>query len=81
MKNYEITVLTKKPLFEKVRTLTGATPHYEGRKRLAYKICGEDFAHYYYAERAMSEEEVRILNDTLEFDDDILRYLIVAKRS
>lgn len=51
----------------------------EGKKRLAYAINGQDFAHYYYMNIKTEDEDfAKELSDWCNYYDDILRYLLVS---
>lgn len=88
---YELTVLIhpdleidlEKPL-KKVRDLIAANEgeikkeDNWGKKKLAYRIRGEDFAVYVYFELDLPAEGVRTIDNTLNITDEVLRHLIVA---
>jgi small subunit ribosomal protein S6 len=47
-----------------------------GRRRLAYKIKGEDFAVYRLFELKLPAEAVKKINDKLNITDEVLRFLL-----
>lgn len=49
-----------------------------GKRKLAYRIKGEDFAVYEYMEVKLPAEAVRKLQDSLNIADEVLRYLLTA---
>jgi small subunit ribosomal protein S6 len=49
-----------------------------GKRKLAYRIKGEDFAMYMYMEVALPAETVKKLQSTLNITDEVLRYLLTA---
>lgn len=49
-----------------------------GKRKLAYRINGEDFAVYMYMEVALPAETVKKLQSTLNITDEVLRYLLTA---
>ncbi|HSE61243.1 MAG TPA: 30S ribosomal protein S6 [Candidatus Saccharimonadales bacterium] len=49
-----------------------------GKRKLAYRINGEDFAMYMYLEVALPAESVKKLQSTLNITDEVLRYLLTA---
>ncbi len=49
-----------------------------GKRKLAYKINGEDFAVYVYLEVKLPAESVRKLQDSMNIADEVLRYLLTA---
>ncbi|MBR2544115.1 30S ribosomal protein S6 [Candidatus Saccharibacteria bacterium] len=90
MKNYELTVLfhpdlemNLDPALDKVKktitTLGGDITKEEsdGKKRLAYKISGQEFALYYYFELALPAEAPAKISSALNINDEVLRYLLV----
>lgn len=91
MRQYELTVLIhpdleidlEKPL-KKVRDIiknNGGTIAKEdnwGKKKLAYRISGEDFATYVYFELELPPESVKKIDATLNITDEVLRHLIVS---
>ncbi len=90
MKEYELTVLIHPDLetdleapLEKVRKLVkdnGGRVVSEdnwGKKKLAYRIKGEDFAVYVYMDVELPAEALLKLSNTLNITDEVLRYLLV----
>lgn len=49
-----------------------------GKRKLAYRINGEDFAVYTYIELNLPAETVKKLQSTLNITDEVLRYLLTA---
>lgn len=49
-----------------------------GKRKMAYRINGEDFAMYMYMEVALPAETVKKLQSTLNITDEVLRYLLTA---
>jgi small subunit ribosomal protein S6 len=49
-----------------------------GKRKLAYRINGEDFAMYVYLELSLPAESVKKLQSTLNITDEVLRYLLTA---
>lgn len=49
-----------------------------GKRKLAYRINGEEFAVYMYLEVALPAETVKKLQSTLNITDEVLRYLLTA---
>jgi len=49
-----------------------------GKRKLAYRINGEDFAVYTYLEVSLPGETVKKLQSTLNITDEVLRYLLTA---
>lgn len=90
MKNYELTVLIHPDLesdlekaLDKVRNLISANggeiskEDNWGKKKLAYKIKGEDFAVYVAMEVALPAQAPQKISNTLNITDEVLRYLLV----
>lgn len=90
MKEYELTVLIHPDLesdleapLEKVRTLiknNGGEVVSEdnwGKKKLAYKIKGQDFAVYVAMDVKLPAEAPIKISNTLNITDDVIRYLLV----
>lgn len=84
--NYELTILTENEADGAIRGLLKALGikdykfEYEGKKRLAYRIGGIEYAHYYFVnlldlEHSLYEE----LADKLPEQHWILRYLLVKE--
>lgn len=49
-----------------------------GKRKMAYRINGEDFAMYVYFELNLPAETVKKLQSTLNITDEVLRYLLTA---
>jgi small subunit ribosomal protein S6 len=90
MKEYELTVLIhpdleaslEKPL-ENVRALVTSNggniirEENWGKKRLAYKIKGQDFAAYSYFEVSLPADAPLKISSALNISDEVIRYLLV----
>ncbi len=48
-----------------------------GKKRLAYKIKGQDFAMYHYMEVELPADAPLKISNTLNITDGVMRYLLV----
>ena len=92
MKEYELTVLfhpdletNLDPALDKVAKLietsggkiTKIEP--DGKKRMGYKIKGQEFAIYYYYDLELPPEAPNKLDATMGITDEILRAMIVKK--
>lgn len=90
MKEYELTVLVHPDLetdldaplsvVRKLVTGNGGTIVSEdtwGKKRLAYKIKGQDFAVYHYMEVELPADAPLKISNTLNITDGVIRYLLV----
>lgn len=90
MKEYELTVLIHPDLevdldtpLEKVRALitsNGGKILKEdnwGKKRLTYRIKGQEFAVYNYFEVNLPAEALLKISNSLNITDEVLRYLLV----
>lgn len=91
MREYELTVLIHpdleadlEPVLKKVRKIVidnGGEVKKEdnwGKKRLMYKIKGEEFANYVYMEIMLPAESNAKVQSTLNITDNVLRYLLVS---
>lgn len=91
MREYELTLLIHpdleadlEPALKKVREIVTAnkgTIKKEdnwGKKRLMYKIRGEEFANYVYMEIELPAEANAKVQQTLNITDEVLRYLLVS---
>ena len=91
MREYELTLLIHpdleadlEPALKKVReivTANGGTIKKEdnwGKKRLQYRIKGEDFAVYVYMEVALPADAPLKISNTLNITEEVLRYLLVT---
>lgn len=91
MKEYELTVLIhpdlevdlEKPL-QKVRDIVAKAggeivkEDNWGKKKLAYKVKGEDFAVYVCMDVKLPAQAPLTISNTLNITDEVLRYLLVA---
>jgi len=91
MRDYELVVLLhpdleidlEKPL-AKIRNLikdNGGEITKEdnwGKRKLAYRIKGEEFAMYVYFEVSLPGQAVKKIQSTLTITDEVLRYLLTA---
>ena len=90
MQNYELTVLIHPDLeasldapLEKVRdiiTSAGgevASEENAGKKKLAYRINGEDFAVYVFMDVKLPADAPQKISSTFNITDEVLRYLLV----
>lgn len=91
MREYELTVLIHpdleadlEPALKKIReivTSNKGTIKKEdnwGKKRLMYKIRGEEFANYVFMEIELPAEANAKVQSTLNITDEVLRYLLVS---
>ncbi len=91
MREYELTVLIHpdleadlEPALKKVRDIVSANKgsikkeDNWGKKRLMYKIGGEEFAVYVYFEIELPAEANAKVQSTLNITDEVLRYLLVS---
>ena len=90
MKDYELTVLyhpdletNLDPALDKVKSLIESNggkiikTEPEGKKRLAYRLGGQDFAIYYYYDLQLPAEAPNKLNAVFGITDEILRAMLV----
>lgn len=90
MKDYELSVLfhpdlemNLDPALDKVKKLITANggkivkEEVDGKKRLCYKIKGQEFAVYYYVTVALPSEAPKKISSTLNITDEVLRYMLV----
>ena len=90
MKEYELAVLfhpdlemNLDPALDKVRKLIETNngeivkEEADGKKRMNYKIKGQEFAIYYYFTIAFPPEAPGKLSSTLNITDEVLRHMIV----
>ncbi len=90
MKDYELTVLfhpdlemNLEPSLDKVKKIVEENGGKinkiteDGKKRLAYKLKGQDFAVYYYMEVSLPAEAPAKISSVLNITDEVLRYLLV----
>lgn len=91
MREYELTVLIHpdletdlEPALKKVRKIIadnkGEIKKEEnwGKKRLMYKIAGEEFANYVYMEVELPAEANAKVQQVLNITDEVVRYLLVG---
>lgn len=91
MREYELTVVLKPDLesdiestLKKVRAIVtdnGGKIIKEdswGKKRLAYKIAGEDFGLYVSMDVSLEAPSVAKVNNTLNITDGVMRFLLVS---
>ena len=50
----------------------------EGKKRLAYKIDGQEFGVYYYYEVELPADAQSKISNVLNITDEVIRYLLVS---
>lgn len=93
MRQYEITILVKPEIAEKeldkiskdiqtlltkiggeIKSKTDAQ-----KKKLAYELAKVREAYYLYFEVEIKPEDVKTIEDKIKLQDNIIRYLIVAK--
>lgn len=91
MREYELTVLIHpdleadlEPALKKIREIVisnkGEVKKEEswGKKRLMYKIKGEEFANYVFMEIMLPAEANAKVQSTLNITDEVIRYLLVS---
>jgi small subunit ribosomal protein S6 len=91
MREYELTVLFQpdlesnlEPALKKVRDIITnnkgkvVSEDNWGKKKLAYRIKGEDFAVYIYFELELPAEAVAKIDSTLNITDESMRHLLVS---
>ena len=93
MRQYELTVLIHpdlemnlQPALDKVSKIIESVggkitkETNEGKKHLAYSICKQDFAVYYYYELDLPDEigTAKKINDNLDIADEVIRHLLVT---
>lgn len=91
MKEYELTVLIHPDLevdidtpLKKVRDIVAKAggeivrEDNWGKKKLAYKIKGEDFAVYVYMDVKLPADAPLKISNTFNITDEVLRYLLVT---
>jgi len=90
MKEYELTVLfhpdlemNLDPALDKVKKLIESNggkiekEEADGKKRLAYKINGLEFAVYYFFTISLPADAPAKISSTLNISDEVIRYLLV----
>ncbi|NTW61195.1 30S ribosomal protein S6 [Candidatus Saccharibacteria bacterium] len=91
MKEYELTVLVHPDLevdiespLKKVRDLVTSNggkiikEESWGKKKLAYKVKGEDFAVYNYFEVELPADAPLKISNNLNISDEVIRYMLVV---
>ena len=53
----------------------------EGKKRLAYKIMGKDYAVYYFINIELEDSKATSISSRLNIEESVLRYLLVRTTS
>ena len=90
MKDYELSILfhpdlemNLDPAVDKVKKLIEPNKgvitkeETEGKKRMNYKIDGQDYAIYYYADVQFPPEAISKVDAVLNITDEVLRHLLV----
>lgn len=90
-KQYELTVMfhpdlemNLQPALDKVKKLIEDNggkilkEELDGKKRLYYRVKGQDFAVYYFYEVDIPEDAVKKVTGVLDITDEVLRHLIVS---
>ena len=90
MKDYELTVvfhpdleMNLDPALDKVKKIIESNQgkitkeENDGKKRLSYKIGGQEFGVYYYFDLQLPAEAPAKISSTYNITDEILRYLLV----
>ena len=90
MKDYELSILfhpdlemNLDPALDKVKKLIESNggkiikAEADGKKRLSYKINGQEFAVYYYYDVQLPADAPQKLSNVLNITDEVLRSLIV----
>lgn len=88
-KLYGLTILahpdfSEKEVAERIKDLLESKDYkieYEGKKRLAYTVEGQEYAHYFYLDLGLTPLEVNLLPEKLNRLDWCLRHLLVVKPS
>ena len=92
MKKYELTVLIHpdlemnlEPAISKIKALIKENggeiikEDNEGKKKLAYKIAGQEFAVYYFYNLELPAAAPAKISSVLNITDEVIRYLLVAE--
>ena len=92
MKKYELTVLIHpdlemnlEPATSKIKVLIKENggeiikEDNEGKKKLAYKIAGQEFAVYYFYNLELPAAAPAKISSVLNITDEVIRYLLVAE--
>ena len=90
MKDYELTVLfhpdlemNLDPAIDKVKKILTSNggkitkEENDGKKRLSYRIDGQEFAVFYYVDVQLPVEAPQKVSGTLNITDEVLRHLLV----
>ena len=90
MRQYELTVLIHpdlemnlQPALDKIAKIIESAggkitkETNEGKRHLAYRVCKQDFAVYYFFSVSLPAEAPGKLSSTLNITDEVLRYLLV----
>lgn len=90
MKDYELTVvfhpdleMNLDPALDKVKKAIASNQgvivkeENDGKKRLSYKIDGQEFGVYYYFDLQLPTEAPAKISNTFNITDELLRYLLV----
>jgi small subunit ribosomal protein S6 len=97
MREYEITLILQPGLEETPRNellerilgwMTGGDENapkpvvnYWGKRFMAYEILGHQEGYYVYYEATLDPAQIRELERNFQFNEDILRYLVVRKEA
>ena len=92
MKVYELTILfhpdlemNLEPALKKLEKLVSDSggkiikTTEDGKKRLSYKIEGNEYAVYYFFDVELSADAPKKISDALNINDEVIRYLLVIK--
>ena len=90
MRDYELTVLfhpdlemNLDPALDKVRKIIATNQgeiikeEMEGKRRTAYKVDGQDFALYYFADVKLPATAPGKISDVLNITDEVIRHMLV----
>lgn len=90
MKDYELTVvfhpdleMNLDPALDKVKKIIESNKgvitkeENDGKKRLSYKIGGQEFGVYYFIDVQLPAEAPAKISNTFNITDEVLRYLLV----
>ncbi|MBR3233882.1 30S ribosomal protein S6 [Candidatus Saccharibacteria bacterium] len=93
MRQYELTVLIHpdlemnlQPALDKIAKIIESAggkitkETNEGKRHLAYRVCKQDFAVYYYYELDLPNERgvAKKINDSLDITDEVIRHLLAV---
>ncbi|MBQ3468283.1 30S ribosomal protein S6 [Candidatus Saccharibacteria bacterium] len=92
MKVYELTILfhpdlemNLEPALKKLEKLVSDSggkiikTTEDGKKRLSYKIEGNEYAIYYFFDVELPADAPKKISDALNINDEVIRYLLVIK--